>query len=135
MLESVLDTYEALKTKLQMRKKVHQIKEWHEVLEKPQELSKENGKDDIELMDFAARFSRQDTEVQLQQDTRSPETAQLGAPQRRAAVETKVEEAAKRGKSDVWNPDEKRTSGGTRWLNSMTREGLYYSGADKRSPD
>ena len=35
MLESVLETYEALKTKLQMRKKVHQIKERHEVLEKP----------------------------------------------------------------------------------------------------
>ena len=45
------------------------------------------------------------------------------ALQRRAAVETKVEETAKRGKSDVWNPDKKRTSGGTRWLNSVTRGG------------
>ena len=65
-----------------MRKKVHQIKGRREVLEKPQKLSKENRKDDTELREFAARFSRQDTAVQLQQDTRSPETAQLGAPQR-----------------------------------------------------
>ena len=36
MLESVLETYEALKTKPQMRKKVHQIKERREVLEKLQ---------------------------------------------------------------------------------------------------
>ena len=39
MIESVLETYEALKTKLQMRNKVHQIKGRREVLEKPQELS------------------------------------------------------------------------------------------------
>ena len=81
MIDSVLETYEALKTKPQMRKKVQQIEGRREVLEKPQEFSKENRKDDTELRDFAARFSRQDTAVQLQQDTRSPETAQLGAPQ------------------------------------------------------
>ena len=69
LLKSVLETYEALKTKPQMRKKVHQINERREVLEKPQELSKENRKDDTELRDFAARFGRQDTAVQLQQDT------------------------------------------------------------------
>ena len=82
LLKSVLETNEALKTKPQMRKKVHQIKERREVLENPRELSKDNREDDTELRDFAARFSRQDTAVQLQQDTRSPETAQLGAPQR-----------------------------------------------------
>ena len=69
----------------------------------PQELSKENRKDDTELRDFAARFGRQDTAVQLQQDTRSPETAQLGAPQRRDAVDAKDAEAAKRGKPEVRN--------------------------------
>ena len=88
-----------------------------------------NGKDDTESRDFAARFNKQDTAKQLQLDTRSLETAQL---EFQDAVDAKVEEAAKRGKSDVWNPDKKRTSGGTRWLNSMTHEGLYYSGADKR---
>ena len=44
MLESVLETYEALKTKPQMRKKVHQIKERREVLEKIQEFNKEKGR-------------------------------------------------------------------------------------------
>ena len=66
--------------------------------------------------------------MQLQYGAGSLETAQLEHPQRRAAVETKVEEAAKRSKSDVWNPDKKRTSGGTRWLNSKTRgETLFLS--------
>ena len=70
LLESVLGqsrksgmiglTYEALKTKPQMRKKVHQIKEGREVLEKLQEFNKEKGNDNDELRDFAARFSRQD---------------------------------------------------------------------------
>ena len=83
-------TYETLKTKLR------------EVLEKNQELIKEEGKDDTELRDFAARFDRLDTTVQLQQGAGSLETAQLES---RAAVETKDEEAAKRGKPDVWNPD------------------------------
>ena len=83
LLESVLEqlsksgmiglTYETLN----MRKKVHQVKE--DLL---QELSKENGKDDTELRNFAASFNKQDTAVQQQQDTRSPETAQLGARQR-----------------------------------------------------
>ena len=39
-------THEALKTKPQMRRKVHQVKEGREVLEKLQEFSEENGKDD-----------------------------------------------------------------------------------------
>ena len=108
ILESVLETYEALKTKPQVRKKVHQIKGRREVL------GKENRKDDTELRDFAARFSRQDT-------------ATTG--HKISSVETKVEEAAKRGKSDMWNPDKKRTSGGTRWLNSLTREELYFISA------
>ena len=82
--------YETLQTKLR------------EVLEKNQELSKENGKDDTELRDFAARFDRLDTKVQLQQGAGSLETAQLES---RAAVETKDQEAAKRGNPDVWNPD------------------------------
>ena len=55
-----------LKTKPQMRRKVHQDKE-----ELFQEFSKENGKDNDELMEFAARFNRQDAAVQLQQETRS----------------------------------------------------------------
>ena len=83
-------TYETLK----MRNQVHQVKE-----ELFQELSKENGKDDTELRNFAAKFNRQDAAVQLQYGAGSLETAQLGAHQRRAAVETKVEEAAKRGKT------------------------------------
>ena len=42
-----------------MRKKVHQIKERREVLEKPQEHSKEDGKDDNdELRNIAARFQQ-----------------------------------------------------------------------------
>ena len=48
--------YETLK----MRKEVHQIKERREVLEKPQEHNKENGKDDDELRNIAARFNRMD---------------------------------------------------------------------------
>ena len=50
-------TYETLK----MRNQVHQVKE-----ELKQELSKENGKDDTELRNFAAKFNRQDAAVQLQ---------------------------------------------------------------------
>ena len=71
------------------RKNVHQIKD-----ELFQELSKETGKDDTELRNSAAKFDRQDAAVQLQ----------LGAPQRRAAVETKDE----RGKPEVRNPDKTR---------------------------
>ena len=49
--------YETLK----MRKEVHQTKERREVLEKPQEHNKENGKDDNdELRNIAARFNRMD---------------------------------------------------------------------------
>ena len=48
--------YETLK----MRKEVHQITERREVLEKPQEPSKENGKDDDELRNIAARSNRMD---------------------------------------------------------------------------
>ena len=73
LLENVLEQssklsliYEALKTRPQMRRKVHQVKE-----ELFQEFSKENGKDNDELVEFAARFDRQDAAVQLQQDTRS----------------------------------------------------------------
>ena len=73
-------TYETLKTKL------------CEVLEKTQELIKEEGKDDTELRDFAARFDRLDTTVQLQQGAVSLETAQLES---RAAEEAKDEEATK----------------------------------------
>ena len=60
-------THEALKTKSQMRRKVHQVKEGREVLEKLQELSEENGKDDTEWKDFAARFNILDAAVQQQQ--------------------------------------------------------------------
>ena len=70
------------------------------------------------MRDFAARFNRLDAAAQLQH-TETIETAQLGAPQRRAAVDAKVEEVAKRGlakpyeliveqqvgKPDVWNSD------------------------------
>ena len=64
------------------------------MLEKLQELSKENGKDDTELRDFAARFNRLDAAVQRQQGAGSLETAQL---ELRAAVEAKDAEAAKSG--------------------------------------
>ena len=81
-------TYEALKTKPQMQK-VHQIKERREVLEKPLERSKEDGKDDNDdLRNFPARFNS----LKLEQDTRSLETAQLES---RAAEEAKDEEATK----------------------------------------
>ena len=97
LLENVLEQpsksfpiYEALKTKPQMRTKVHQVKEGREVLGKLQEFSEENGKDDTEWRDFAARFNRLDAAVQQQQDAETLETAQLGASQRRAAVEAKV---------------------------------------------
>ena len=58
-----------------------------------QELIKKNGKVDTELRDFAARFNRLDASVQLPH-TGTIETAQLGAPQRRAAVDAKVDEVA-----------------------------------------
>ena len=90
--------YETLKTKPQMRKKVHQVKE-----ELFQELSKENVKDNDKLMEFAAKFNRLDAAVQLQQDTRSLETAQL---EPRVAEEAKNAEAAKSGLAkphdDAW---------------------------------
>ena len=125
LLESVLEqssksgmiglTYEALKTKPQMRKKVHQIKVRREVLEKLQEFNKEKRKDDNdELRNFAARFNS----LQLEQDTRSLETAQL---EFQDAVDAKDAETAKRGKPEV------------RKLNSMTREELCYSGAGRPS--
>ena len=82
--------HEALKAKPQMRKKVHQVKEGREVLEKLQEFSEENGKDDTEWRDFTARFNRLDAAVQLQQGAETLKTAQLGTPQRRAAAEAKV---------------------------------------------
>ena len=48
-----------------MRKEVHQIKGRREVLEQPQELIKENGKDDNdELRNIAARFNRMDATLQ-----------------------------------------------------------------------
>ena len=80
-------TYETLK----MRKKV-QVKE--DFLQK---LSKENGKDDTELRNFAAKMNRLGAAVQPQQSTRSLETAQL---ELRTAKDA---EAAKRGKSEVRN--------------------------------
>ena len=81
--------YETLK----MRKEVHQTKERREVLEKPPEYSKEDGKDDNdELRNIAAKFNRQDATLQLEQDTRSLESAQLES---RAAEEAKDEEATK----------------------------------------
>ena len=84
------------------------------MLDKLQKLSKENGKDDTKLRNFAAKLNRLDAAVQLQQNTRSLETAQL---ELRTAKDA---EAAKKGKPEV------------RSLNIKTREGLYYSGADKR---
>ena len=84
------------------------------MLEKLQELNKEKGNDDNELRNFAAMFNS----LQLEQDTRSLETAQL---EFQDAVDAKDAEVAKRGKPKV------------RKLNSMTREELCYSGADRRS--
>ena len=118
LLESVLEqlsksemigsTYETLK----MRKKVHQIEEKCEVLDKLQKLSKENGKDDTKLRNFAAKLNRLDAAVQPQQNTRSLETAQF---ELRIAKDA---EAAKKGKPEV--------------RSLKTREGLYDSGADNR---
>ena len=96
-----------------MRNKAHQAKE-----ELFQELNKENGKDDNdELRNIAAMFNRMDATLELEQDTKPLETAQLES---RAAEEAKDAEAAKRSKPEV------------RKLNKMTREELYYSGADER---
>ena len=106
--EIIGSTYETLK----MRKKVHQIEEKCEVLDKLQKLSKENGKDDTKLRNFAAKLNRLDAAVQPQQNTRSLETAQF---ELRIAKDA---EAAKKGKPEV--------------RSLKTREGLYDSGADKR---
>ena len=84
------------------------------MLDKLQKLSKENGKDDTKLRNFAAKLNRLDAAVQPQQNTRSLETAQFELRIAKGA------EAAKKGKPEV------------RSLNIKTREGLYYSGADKR---
>ena len=112
--------YETLKTKHQMQKKVPQVKQRREVLEKLPELNKENGKDDTKLRNFVARFNRLDGAVQLQQGAGYLETAQLGAIQRRAAVDAKDEDGglaklqgvncsdvpkSKVRKPDVWNPE------------------------------
>ena len=84
-------TYETLK----MRKKVHQIKEKYEVLEKLQELSKEIGKDNTELRNFAAKFNRQDATAQLEH----PNDELLWRPRLRRLP---------RGMPEVRNPDETR---------------------------
>ena len=105
LLENILEQssksfliYETLKTKPQMRKKVHQVRE-----ELFQELSKENGKDNDELRNFAAKFDKLDVAARLQQSTRSLQTAQLES---RAAEEAKNAEAAKSGLAkphdDAW---------------------------------
>ena len=74
---------------LEMRKEVRQIKERREVLEKPQEHSKEDGKDDNdELRNIEARFSRMGATLHKI----SLEKAQLES---RAAEEAKDEEATK----------------------------------------
>ena len=67
LLENVLEQLSKLS---QMRKKVPQVK--GEIL---QELSKENGKDNDKLIEFAEKFYRLDAAVQLLQSTRS-----LGRP-------------------------------------------------------
>ena len=92
-------TYETLK----MRNQVHQVKE-----ELIQELSKENGKDDTKLRNFAAKLNRLDAAVQPQQITGSLETAHF---ELRIAKDA---EAAKRGKPEVRNPD--KTLGETLFL-------------------
>ena len=92
-----------------MRNKVHQVKEGREVLEKLQEFSEENGKDDTEWRNFAARFSIQDAAVQLQQGAKTLKTAQLGTSQRRAAAEAKV-----------WATDQGRRCSETQKLASQT---------------
>ena len=77
------------------------------MLDKLQKLSKEVGKDDTKLRNFAAKLHRLDAAVQPQQSTRSAETKEgCGGCQEGQA---RSEE-----------------------FDSMTREGLYHSGADKR---
>ena len=48
------------------------------MLEKLQEFNKEKGNDNDELVNIAARLNRMDATLQLEQDTRSLETAELG---------------------------------------------------------
>ena len=88
---------------------MHQIEEKCEVLDKLQKLSKENGKDDTKLRNFAAKLNRLDAAVQPRQNTGSLEIAQF---ELRIAKDA---EAAKKGKPEV------------RSLNIKTREGLHYS--------
>ena len=84
LLKSVLEIYETLKTKPQMRKEVHQIKEKREVLEKPPELNKENGKDDNdELRNIAARFNRMDATLHKISGTAQLESELLRKPRMR----------------------------------------------------
>ena len=64
-------TYETLK----MRNQVRQVKE-----ELIQELSKENGKDDTKLRNFAAKFNRQDATVQPQNSAGSLEQYSSSIP-------------------------------------------------------
>ena len=93
LLESVLVqsskttlTSETLKTKLrEVLEKPQELSKENgkddtelRVLEKPQELIKENGKDDTELRGFAAKFDNLDAAVQLQQGTGSLETECCG---------------------------------------------------------
>ena len=89
-------TYEALKTKPQMRK-VHQIKERREVLEKIQEFNKEKRRmTTTELRNFAAVFNscswNRTQDLWTQHSSSSKNT-----------VDAKDAEAAKRGKSEVKN--------------------------------
>ena len=65
-----------------------------------EEFNKEKGNDNDELENIAARLNRMDATLQLEQDTRSLETAQLGFQD---AVDAKDAEAAKRGKPEVRN--------------------------------
>ena len=109
--EMIGSTYETLK----MRKKVHQIEEKCEVLDKLQKLSKENGKDDTKLRNFAAKLNRLDAAVQPQQNTRSLEDSAARTPNCQGCGGCQEGQARSEESEhqDAWR-------------------GLYYSGADKR---
>ena len=84
-----------------------------EVLEKPQEISKDKRKDDTELMDFAAKLNRQVLD--------NPKSGLV-----KCADVLKL----KMGKSDVWKPDKKPfLEENHKCVNSKTLEELFFKSA------
>ena len=90
LLKSVLEIHEHSRCERRYVKSEKDARCWRS----HRSSARRNGKDDNdELRNIAARFNRMDATLQLEQDTRSLETAQLES---RAAEEVKDEEAAKK---------------------------------------